>query len=581
MPLPIPIGIDDFRALREGRLEYVDKSHLIREIVDKTGVQVVLLPRPRRFGKTLNLSMLRYFFEKSEEDRSPLFQDLSIWQAGDAYRAHFQRYPVIHLTLKDLKYERFEDCWGGLRKKIEVLFREHLYLLEGGRLNEWEVKDYRAILDGTAEKVVYYRALLDLSSHLHHHHGEKVIILIDEYDEPIHAGYLSGYTPQILEVLRVFLGMGLKGNEHLHKAVLTGILRVAKENLFSGLNNLAVYSLLSHHFNTCFGFTEAEVVSLLERSERTDRLSAVRAWYNGYLFGGEVIYNPWSVLSFLQAEDGEPEPFWLSTSSNDLIRELIERNALRLQPAFEVLLSGGSIERVLEENVPLTELTDNDDALWSLLVFAGYLKAEKRSRGPMERPAHLLSIPNREVREVYTTTFHRWMEARMRGHGGSLEELCTALLGGDAELLEDQLQVFVTNLLSYHDPGTIKPERVYHGFVVGLLAVLEPGYQVRSNRESGQGRPDVIIRPTQPGKPGVVLELKVARPRKKTLAQALAEGLAQLRSNDYGAELRAAGATEVHAFAVAFDGKKVRVKAGGERKKPRPAKQVSAGKRRG
>jgi hypothetical protein len=581
MPLRIPIGIDDFRTLREQQLEYVDKSHLIRELIDKEGVQVVLLPRPRRFGKTLNLSMLRSFFEKSDEDLSYLFQDLSIWQAGDAYRAHFQRYPVIHLTLKDVKYERFEDCWGGFRKKIEVLFREHLYLLEGGRLNEWEVKDYRAILDSTAEKAVYYRALLDLAGYLHRHHGEKVIILIDEYDEPIHAGYVGEYTPQILEVLRAFLGMGLKGNVHLHKAVLTGILRVAKENLFSGLNNLGVFSLLSPQFKTCFGFTEAEVVSLLERSGRTDRLEAVRAWYNGYLFGGEVIYNPWSVLSFLQAEDREPEPFWVSTSSNDLIRELLERNALRLQPAFEALLEGGSLERMLEENVSLNDLAGNDDALWSLLVFTGYLKAEKRSRGPMERPVHLLSIPNREVREVYTTTFHRWMAARMRGHGGSVEELCAALLGGDAELLEEQLQPFVTNLLSYHDPGMVKPERVYHGFVVGLLAVLEPGYQVRSNRESGQGRPDVIIRPTQPGKPGVVLELKVARPRKKTLAQALAEGLAQLRANDYGAELRAAGAPEVHAFAVAFDGKRVRVKAGSERKKPRPAKRTSVGRQRG
>jgi len=580
MPLQIPIGIDDFRTLRELQLVYVDKSHLIRELLDKRGVEVALLPRPRRFGKTLNLSMLRYFFEKSEEDLSHLFQDLSIWQAGEEYRAHFQRYPVIHLTLKDVKYARFEDCLAGLRKKIEILFREHLYLLERGQLNEWEVKDYRAILDGTADSVLYSRALLDLSGHLHRHHGEKVVLLIDEYDEPIHAGYLSGYTPEILEFMRALLGQGLKGNGHLYKAVLTGILRVAKENLFSGLNNLGVYSLLSPQFNTCFGFTEAEVVSLLERSSRTDRLPAVRAWYNGYLFGGEVIYNPWSVLCFLQAEDREPEPYWLSTSSNDLVRELLERYALRLQPAFEALLEGGSLERVLEENVPLTELSDNEDALFSLLVFTGYLKAEKRSRGPMERPAHLLSIPNREVKEVYTTTFRRWMDARMRGHGGSLEDLCNALLNGDAELLEEQLQAFVTNLLSYHDPGTVRPERVYQGFVVGLLAVLEPGYQVRSNRESGQGRPDVLIRPMQPGKPGVVLGLKVARPRKKTLAQARAEGALQLRENDYGAELRAAGATAVHAFAVAFDGKKVRVKAVEERKKARPAKRSAPSKRR-
>jgi len=583
MDLQLPIGIDDFRKLRELGLEYVDKSHLIRELLDKRGVEVALLPRPRRFGKTLNLSMLRYFFEKSSEDLSHLFQDLSIWRAGEEYRAHFQRYPVIYLTLKDIKFARFEDCVSALRKKVAILFREHLYLLEDGQLNEWEIEDYRAILDGTADAVLHARALLDLSGYLHRHHGEKVILLIDEYDEPIHAGYLNGYTPQILEGMRALLGQGLKGNIHLHRAVLTGILRVAKESLFSGLNNLGVYSLLSPQFNTCFGFTEAEVVSLLERSGRAHRLAAVRAWYNGYLFGGEVIYNPWSVLCFLQTEDSEPEPYWLSTSSNDLVRELLERYALQLQPDFETLLEGGSLLRVLEESVPLTELTENEDALFSLLVFTGYLKAEKRFRGPLERPAHLLSIPNREVNEVYTTTFRRWMDARMRGHGGSLNDLCKALLGGDAELLEEQLQAFVTNLLSYHDPGTVKPERVYQGFVVGLLAVLEPGYQVRSNRESGEGRPDVMIRPMAPGKPGVVLELKVARARKKTLAQALSEGVAQLRENDYGAELRAAGAPVVHAFAVAFDGKKVRVKAVvTEGKKTRAAgKRAGAGKRRG
>jgi hypothetical protein len=231
--------------------------------------------------------------------------------------------------------------------------------------------------------------------------------------------------------------------------------------------------------------------------------------------------------------------------------------------------------------VVLSEIRENEDALWSLLVFSGYLKADKRPQGPMEQAAHLLSIPNREVRLVYATSFRRWMTTRMEGHGGSLDQLTRALLGGDAELLEEQLQSFVSNLLSYHDPGTVNPERVYQGFLVGLLAVLEPTYQVRSNRESGQGRPDVMIRPMRPGKPGVVMELKVARPRRKTLAQALSEGLKQLQENDYGAELRAAGAPEVHAFAVAFDGKKVRVALGKKPRTPRPPKKAGARKQRG
>ncbi len=594
MPLRIPIGIDDFRTLREGGLEYVDKTSLIQELLDRSGVQVVLLPRPRRFGKTLNLSMLRCWFEKRDEDLSHLFQDLAIWQAGAETRAHFQRYPVIHFNFKGSKASTFEACWAVIREKIIDVFIEHRYLLESGRLDEIQAQRFRQILDGTADRGLYERALLDMSAHLHAHHGEKVVILIDEYDEPIHAGYFHGFAQTIIDFMRNFLGAALKSNSHLYKAVITGILRVAKENLFSGLNNPGVYTLLRPELHTCFGFTEAEVAALLERCGRANKLKDVRTWYNGYLFGGEVIYNPWSILCFLDSSDAEMRPYWLQTSSNDLVRrpplggrspvsgggaplrgaesvaertpsstfrELLERYALKLQPVFEVLLEGGSLERVVDENVALNEIRSNEDALWSLLLFSGYLKAEKVFRGEGEQSSHRLSIPNLEVRQVYATTFRTWMKARVEGSGGSLEDMIDALLGGDAEVFEQELQSFVTNLLSYHDPGRLRPERVYHGFVVGLLAALEPAYQVRSNRESGKGRPDVTVRPMSPGKPGVVLELKVARQGKRTLEEALAEGLSQIATRDYGAELRAAGAAPIHAMAVAFDGKEVRVRA--------------------
>ena len=560
LPLRVPIGIDDFRTLRETGLEYVDKSALIRDLIDRSGVQVVLLPRPRRFGKTLNLSMVRCWFEKSDEDLSHLFEDLSIWQAGDAYRAHFRRYPVIHLSFKETKLDRFERVLAAIRKKIQVLFDEHNYLLRSERLSERELREFRAVLDGTAEPTLYERALLDLSAYLHAHHGEKALILIDEYDEPIHSGHVNGYSAEILDFMRAFLGAGLKGNTHLFKAVMTGILRVAKENLFSGLNNPGVFSLLRRDFNQHFGFTEAEVAALLERCGRADRLQDVRAWYNGYLFGGEVIYNPWSVLCYLDSSDSRTRAYWLSTSSNDLVRELLERHAFTLQPVFEVLLEGGHIERHVDENVILAELGQSEDALWSLLLFTGYLKAEEAPDDEAGRAVHRLSIPNREVREVYSNTFARWMKRRVEGQGGRLSDLTEAVLTGDAEVFEEQLQAFVTDVLSYHDPGKLHPERVYHGFLAGLLAVLEPAHQVRSNRESGRGRSDVMIRPTRPGRPGVVLELKVARPGRKTLDQALAEGLAQLQTMDYAAELRAAGATPIHAFVVAFDGKTVRVR---------------------
>jgi Predicted AAA-ATPase/PD-(D/E)XK nuclease superfamily len=571
--LRIPLGISDFRKLREEGLAYVDKSHLIRELLDK-GTESVLLPRPRRFGKTLALSMLQCFFEKRDEDLSGLFADLSIWQAGDEYRAHFQRYPVIFVTFKDVKAETWDKAWDGIRTKIELLFRAHAYLLDGGRLDEWEVRDFRAVVDATAGPALYDRALLDLSGYLHRHHGERVVVLVDEYDQPIHAGY----TREAVGFFRAFLNAGLKDNPHVFKGVLTGILRIAKESIFSGLNNLGVHSLLDRNFATCFGFTEPEVAALFDRAGISARLKAARTWYNGYIFGETVIYNPWSILSFIDAGEQAPRPFWVTTSSNDLIREVLQRHAFTLQPAIEALLEGGAVERFVNENVVLSDLDEDEDTLWSLLLFSGYLKAEMQSLGPDERPAYRLSIPNLEVREVYTSTFRRWMAQRLKGHGGDVDRLLTALLAGDAETLEEQMQAFTMNVLSYHDTG-LRPEQVYHAFVIGLLASLPPAHDVRSNRESGHGRPDVMIRPRRGVGPGVVLELKVARRGKKTMAQALAEGAAQIQEGGYVAELQAAGAAPIHAMVVGFDGKRVKVRSvEGEAEKGRAPKGRTRGK---
>lgn len=450
-----------------------------------------------------------------------------------------------------------------LHKTIQVLFDAHRHVLEHPGVSEREARDYRAVLEGTAGDEVYERALADLSALLHRYHGERVVILIDEYDAPIHAGYTGGYAREVLGFFRAFLGSGLKSNPHLYKAVLTGILCVARESIFSGLNNLAVCSVLEPAFSTAFGFTQDEVASLLERASKSELLPTVQGWYNGYAFGGNVIYNPWSVLSFLQW-GGEPKPYWLSTSSNDLIKHVLGLRATRVQPVLEGLLAGGGVDQVLDESVVLDELERSDRALWSLLVFSGYLKAEKLGVDATGRLVHRLTIPNREVRIVYVDTFRLWMEQRMAGSGGDLAALTRALLDGDAGAAERQLQAFATALLSYHDAGAAGPENLYQGFIIGLLAVMEPNHQVRSNRESGAGRPDVQIRPRVPGQPGAVLELKVARAGEKSLDAALEQGLRQLAENDYAAELRAAGADPVHAFAVAFDGKQVRVRSAGE-----------------
>ncbi|MFS8068406.1 MAG: AAA family ATPase, partial [Byssovorax sp.] len=447
--------------------------------------------------------------------------------------------------------------WEVIRKRLSSLFAEHRALLDSGALLEEEARRYHQILDGTADLSVCTDALLDLSTYLHRVHGEKVIILLDEYDAPIHAGVAGGFLRQVLDFFRLFSTQGLKGNPHLFKAVLTGILRIAKESVFSGLNNLAVYTLLRPEFSTCFGFTEPEVMALLERAGRSGLLEAVRGYYNGYSFGGTAIYNPWSILNFLQDGDARLRPYWVSTSSNDLIHEALRRHAFSIQPEIEALLSGAAVEREIDENVVLSDLETRLDAVFGLLVFSGYLRAEEVPGESLEIRPHALSIPNREVRQVYTSTFRDLLREQLGGDR-AVERLKRALLTGDAEALEEELGAFTQNVLSYHDTAR-RPEQVYHAFVIGLLATLEPEYEVRSNRESGKGRPDVIIRPKQAGRPGAVLELKVAKPGKKTLDQALAEGVAQIQERDYASELRAAGASPVHAFAVAFDGKEVRV----------------------
>ncbi len=573
MVLRIPIGIDDFRKLRTNGLEYVDKSDLIRQVIDRAGVEVILLTSPRRFGKSLNLSMLRYWFEKSDEDRSALFQDLSIWQAGDEYRAHFQKYPVIYFDFKGTRHANFEDCMTAIREKIADIYNQHRWLLDGGKLSDVDLRRYRSILDGTASSALYDRALLDLSEYLQSHHGERVMILIDEYDEPMQAGYAYGYGPKITEFVFRFLGAALKGNVSLQRAIMMGTLRFNHPSIFSGFSNIASYSLLSRDFNTSFGFTGDEVALLLEKAGRSDKLADVRAWYDGYLFGGEALSNPWSVLSFLQGDGSSLQAYWLAADPNDLVHDYLDRYGFRFAHLFETLLEGRTIETFLEETPSVGEKYLTDEALWSLLVYSGYLKADPLPYDSVVgRTAYRVSIPNREVRQFYATTFQRWLKTHVDALGGDIGKITRALLSGDDDTLETQLQLFVKSILATYDFASVDPERVYQGLVLGLLAAMEPEYMVRSTHEAS--RPDVTIRPRLSGKPGALLELKLARKGKKTPAAALREALAQIRSKGYAADLWASGVSEVHAFAVAFDGKRVWVKSSeaGDKKKAQKKK---------
>ncbi|MBK9266719.1 MAG: AAA family ATPase [Polyangiaceae bacterium] len=571
MALRIPTGISDFRLLREGKFEFVDKSHFITELLDRDGNTVVLLPRPRRFGKTINLTMLKWFFEKRDENLWHLFEDLHVARAGDAYRAHFQQYPVIHISFKGTKADNFDECRDKIRQVIRKSYEAHRLVLEG-KLDGPNQRDFQAVIEGTASEALYQWSLLNLTEYLHEVHGKRPIVLIDEYDAAIHAGYTYGYYDKVIGFFRSFLEAGLKDNTHLGRAVMTGILRVAKESIFSGLNNPGVYTLLQGEFNTCFGFTEPELQALLQKGGMEEHLDILRAYYNGYDFGGVAIYNPWSILEFLSSKDKLLLPYWLNTSENALIKHLLQHHAFAVEKEILELLEGGAIDKQLDSNIVFSELETNTNALWNMLVFGGYLKATRMKPAyALEAPRHLLSIPNREVAEVYRSTFQMWLDKGLKAAGGHIQALTEALLEGNAEKLARQIEPLCAYTLSYHDVGGPDPERFYHGFMIGLLAALEPDYEVRSNRESGEGRPDVLIKPRRPGKPGVVLELKAAKKGERTLKQALAEGLSQLRDNDYAAELRAAGVEKIHRLAIAFDGKKVLVESGDKPVKKRAA----------
>mgnify|MGYP000573660478 CR=1 FL=1 len=549
----LPIGQSDFRRIRQDGKFYVDKTGLIVDVINDPAL-VLLLPRPRRFGKTTNLSTLRYFFEKHPEDRTALFADLAVWRS-EAARAHFQRHPVIYLSFKDINTDSFAACLAGLAALLARVYGEHRDLLDAGRLAPEEAASFRAILERSAEQTQIEQALHDLSRYLREHHGERVVVLLDEYDTPLHAAFVRGYFDQAITLFRRVLSGVLKDNEHLHKGVLTGILRVARESVFSDLNHLVVYSLLRPQFAPYFGFTPDEVATLAARAEFPGTLDDLRDWYDGYRFGDAVIYNPWSVLSALAA--GTCQPY----CSNELIRRLLLRATADQHRALTALAAGGTIRREIAENTDLRAIDHDPDAVWSFLLFSGYLRASDVRLTDGVTTAEL-GIPNLELRSMFSQLFAGWLRIALHGEQ-QVEALTRALLRGDAAECErhlTRLLVDSASPLDTADHGRMPPEQLYHVFILGLLLTMQPRHLVRSNRESGLGRSDVLIIPREPGQPGVVLELKVRRSG-QTLAQAATDGLQQIARQDYAAELRAHGAAPIHELAVAFDGKQVRVKA--------------------
>ncbi|MBI4606319.1 MAG: AAA family ATPase [Planctomycetes bacterium] len=566
MARPIALGRSDFLQVQLDRDFYVDKSRFVADVLQDRS-QVVLLPRPRRFGKTLNLSTLRHFVERpvgAGTDRDEVrraFAGLEVEKSGDEVWGYFQKHPVIFLTFKDVKGGDWSP--GGTFAELIAREAQRVSPLTDPVLTPEDRRRQKALLRGSSSLSLLADALLLLSQWLHRATGEKAFILIDEYDTPIHDAFGDEKRyDEVVGFFRKFFSAGLKDNPHLEKGVLTGILRVAKESMFSGLNNLQVYTLLREAYATCFGFTEGEVDRICADFELSAaQRDELRSWYNGYRFGGHVIYNPWSVLSFIKHKRERPRPYWVNTGGDALIRKLLIELDLETQNDVEALLRGESIEKPLDEHTVFRDLELKSEAVFSFLVMAGYLRADELVRVEEDGPEWWkLSVPNREVSTAYKGLFRDWLTTSLGGEPRQ-RALCRAILAGDAPAVEEHLGTILERTLSYHDTAGRAKEIVYQAFVAGLLVALDATHQVRSNRESGLGRCDVLITPRKTGEPGVALELKVLK-ASETMEGALAAALAQVREKNYAAELRAAGADPVVELAAVFDKKAVRVARG-------------------
>jgi hypothetical protein len=552
----LPVGLSDFKQVIEKNYYYVDKSLFIKELMDE-GAVAMLIPRPRRFGKTLNLSMLRYFFEKTAEDTSRLFRHLKIWQAGEEYTNHQGKYPVIFLTFKDLKERDWKSALRKIKQLIKKEFLRHKYLRTGKHLEAEERDYFNGIAKLTADLGDYESSLEQLSDYLARYYHQKVILLIDEYDTPIQAGYVNGYYKDVISFMRNFLSGGLKDNLNLEKGVLTGIMRVAKESIFSGLNNLSVFTLLRREFSAAFGLTENEVEQALRDFQLIDQYENVRNWYNGYVFSDQIIYNPWSIINYLDSADNEFLPYWANTSDNAIIEQLLTRGGTGLKAELESLIKGGTIEKPIEENIVFRDIEKKDHLLWSFLLFSGYLKyVEKRTVN--HKTLFSLQIPNLEVGSIYDHLVQGWLEARLENE--KLETMLKALLDGDMETFEELFAEMVKNSFSFFDTGG-DPEKVYQAFTIGLLVRLSGSYEVKSNGESGYGRYDVMLIPRDTRATGVIIEFKkVNKKRGETKERAMTKAFQQIEDKNYAGELLGRGIQQIRKLAIVFEGKRVWVR---------------------
>ncbi len=550
----LPIGISDYKTLIEEDYYYVDKTDFIRQIIEE-GSLVMLLPRPRRFGKTLNLSTLRYFFERTEGNvYRPLFKGKSIeqWKDFDRYQG---KYPVILVTLKDCKGDTFEDTLLLLARELQSEFIRHDYLREHIEQTDY-LDQFVRLQNRKATPDEMTGSLRLLSELLTSYWGMPPLVLLDEYDTPIHVAFDKGYYDRMIGFMRNFMSLVFKDNTDIFRGVITGILRVSKESIFSGLNNIDVDTILELPMCTSFGFTQEETDQMLTDYSFGGQKDEVKNWYNGYLFGDQTVYNPWSVLSFIN-KGGVLAPYWVNTGSDVLLRHLLADGPSQIRMGVESLIQGEPIRSVINDKLAFPDLLAKPTNIWSFMLFSGYLKASDPMLNNDDLIEYELQIPNREVKSVYRTIIQSWID-RGPVKNDRLELMLQALRAGDIEYFEELLNDFVVHTFSYYDTNGREPEKVYQAFLLGLLAGMSD-YEVSSNRESGFGRYDILLRPKGGKGQAVIMELKRLRPT-ETVEKALSSALQQIEDKQYDAVLRQDGFTDILKMAITFDGKRVWIK---------------------
>ena len=568
----ISIGKQDYESLITSGCFYVDKTYFIKEWWESQD-DVTLITRPRRFGKTLNMSMLECFFSNKYVGRGDLFEGLSIWN-DEKYRQLQGTYPVIFISFAEIKANNFKDTKNDMVSVINDVYKQHSYLLEDAILTDAERNLFRQLDDYSKNtnvnkdisNEIIYRSVKDLAAILYRKFEKKVIILLDEYDTPMQEAYVNGFWNDMVGFIRSFFNSTLKTNPYLDRAIMTGITRVSKESIFSDLNNLNVITTTNDEYNTSFGFTESEVFAALDEAGLSEKKDDVKLWYDGFTFGKHKdIYNPWSITNYLDKK--EFKTYWADTSSNSLVGKLIQKGSPKIKKAMEKLLNGEYITVGIDEQIVFDQLDNDEDAIWSLLLASGYLKVDSMeicvSTGEQK---YELSLTNLEVRVMFQKLIKGWF---MTGDDSS-NEFISALIDGDLEAMnyyinEVTLNVFSSFDVAGKDESRIRPENFYHGFVLGLMAGQRNNYIIKSNRESGFGRYDVMMIPkhstNEAGKklPAIVLEFKVKRDSEKSLEEAVEVAHRQIEEKRYDEEILALGIEKerIRHYGFAFEGKKV------------------------